>query len=302
MLMITKLSIFFVAFVLTACGAGTTKTGAKETFALSEPLPEGAVEMNVTNNRIYLSVTLNDTLPATMLLDTGASGTFTVWRDFATTHGIDFDTEKVGNDDYNRRVTRSRTPLSVRLGSSPLDFKDVYVGDTFFTFTDSICDGIFSPGFETERRIWEINFEHNFVRVLEQARDTLPGDTLVFPAELSRRGGTNIVVEISLSLADSSGNVRQLNKRFVLDTGTPPTAAFFRERDPLGTGFTPSEVRVGDVVISDVRFGFWPENTPSNWFAPDVAGTLGVGFLKHFNVFIDTGRGRVGLQNIKQHE
>jgi hypothetical protein len=250
-----------------------------------------------------MQVTLNDTMPATMLFDTGAASGFCLWSTYAEKHGIEFDRETMAEDDSGdnpTKLVRPTSPLSAKIGAAASGHSALYIGRASLVG----CDGLFAPNFKSDKRVWELNTENDYVQI--HTRDTIPPASMEFPMELYDKAGLNALVTIPITLVGKQGDTLQLNNRYMFDTGTPYTVVFFEREDGRLKGFYENqphiddefvvkETRVWDVVLPDGRFGFW-RNRPDHIFPQDVAGTLGVGFLKHFNVFIDLKNGRLFLQ------
>ena len=223
---------------------------------------------------------------------------FVLWNDFAKAHGIKYNASKVGGDTENSNIIATKTPLTVRMGNATLDHGTVYVGARFFP--DSISNGIFAPNYKNDDRVWELNFEHNFINIHQ--RDSIHAGEMRFPIELFGDSSANLVVEIPMAfMEESSGDTLRVAKRFVLDTGTPSSIAFFKGKSPFGDDEMPAGMSVGEVPIPDARFGLWPENAPTQLFPPDVTGTLGINFLKNFNVFIDLKNKQLMLQKFNNN-
>jgi hypothetical protein len=253
---------------------------------------------------MFLTLSINDTIPATLLFDTGASASWALWENFATAHRMPFDAEKIRPrpDDNSRRATRLKEPLLVRLGATDLGHSMSLVMSNYIS--SSAGDGIFSPDYRTDKRIWELNFEHGYARIHE--RDTIPPHALAFPLTYNEAAGIHPLIEIHLTLVGKAGETFPLgNRRYILDTGTPLTVAFIRDFEKLApfvkdqpsadNDFVTKGVLFNDRMLPTGRFTFW-KGTPAHLYPADVAGALGVDFLKHFNVFLDLKHQRVYLQ------
>jgi hypothetical protein len=299
-----RLCLFFLLIAAAGCNQSKTAKATTEVDASAISSPAGSAKLDVVNDQAIVQVTLNDTIPAMMFLDTGASGRFAIVDSFARAHNIAFDHTKFDNrdpDDNSILLLALQTPISARIGCAELPYAEFYINQERFGVN---CDGFFAPDFKNDKRVWELNFEHNYAFI--HPRDTIPQGALAFPLELVDRAGVNFLVRMPMTLVGARGDTLHLDKRYILDTGTSPVVAFFARAAVLLNGFSgyrPSEsdkfvaneVRVDDVVISGGRFGFW-RGAPEQMFPEDVVGTLGMGVLKHFNVFLDPKNERLYLQ------
>jgi hypothetical protein len=202
--------------------------------------------------------------------------------------------------DNSTKLVQPTSPLLAKIGDTASGHSAPYIGRVSLVG----CDGLFAPNFKSDKRIWELNTENGYVKI--HTRDTIPPASMEFPMELFNSAGVNALVSIPISMVGKQGDTLHMNNRFLLDTGMPYTAGlfervegrlknFYENQPSIGSEFVVKEILLQEIVIPDGRFGFW-RNHPDHLFPQDVAGTLGVGFLKYFNVFLDLKNGRIFLQ------
>jgi len=294
--------ILFLALLVIACKQKESKNNnvIADVIEDSFVLPQGATPMWVENDQVFVQTRINDTIFARLFFDTGGAASFSLWSDFAIENHIAFDIQKTQKSAENNLVfTAATSPVAIRLGNAPLEYSRILVGKKFI----ENADGIFCPNYKTDQRIWELNFEHNYIKIIDN--DTMPPNAISLPFRFSEKLGTKILVRLPMQLCGKNETLF-LDNSYIFDTGTPFSCGFIRMPDELNNfiknqihienDFVVKEIRLNDSIqINYGRFAFW-KNAPTQLVPTDVIGTLGVNFLKHFNVFIDLKNQRILLQ------
>ena len=292
---------FIVCVLLIACKSNVKNQQGESAEAVV--LPPNAVPMIINCGRILVPFTINDSILATLLFDTGAASSISLEKDFALKHAINFDKQSLEKAvDLNTiTCTRVLSPLTVALGNVPLEYQKVFVCNPIIGIGD--IDGMIAPNFNVDKRIWELNFEHNYFSIID--KDTIPPNSLVFPFSFNDKAGRIILVELPITLIGQKDTL-VLHFRYILDTGTPMSVAFVRDNPSLQNfiekqvcvenHFVVDNITVADsVTINYGRFVI-AKNNPPQFIPKDVIGTLGVDFLKYFNVFLDLKNQQLFLQ------
>jgi len=294
--------ILFLALLVIACKQKESKNNNAIADIIEDSfvLPQGAAPMWVENDQVFVQTEINDTIFARLFFDTGGAANFILWDDFAIKHHIAFNIQKTQKSVENNLVSTAATsPVAIRLGYAHLEYSRVLVGKKFI----ENADGIFCPNYKTDKRIWELNFEHNYIKIIDN--DTMPPNAISFPIQFSEKLGIKILVRLPMQLCGKNDTLH-LDNSYIFDTGTPFSCGFIRMPDELNN-FMENQIRIeNDFVVKEIllndsiqinygRFAFW-KNAPTQLVPTDVIGTLGVNFLKHFNVFIDLKNQQILLQ------
>jgi hypothetical protein len=301
--MYKKVIYYMLSVFLLSCnqkGAGNVYSQAVDNDSITVPqIPEGAAPMYVSNNNsVYIQATVNDSITIFSLFDTGWGG-FCLTMPILERYNLPFKKLRQNSDAVAVNLS------SVRIGDKFLEYKGYDV--------DRFKEPIFAPDYNNDKRIWELNFENNYVKIWDN--DTVPQYSILFPYTLYQKHTNALLVNLPMYLVGSRRDTLFVDYHYIFDTGTSLSACLFSREGNIITEFAKkqphyyavgkreeeSDFVVDEIIINDSvkvdhgYFGYW-RNAPFHIFPENVMGTLGVDFLKHFNVFIDLKKQVIYLQ------
>lgn len=271
---------------------------------------------------ILVPVTINDSVTAITLFDTGASNTrvqldstfcaehpLPAWENpIASTKG--YLTGWAKKEDPKVTRTTYKQPLTINMCSVDMEF------DSFYTQDNSNCVGKFEACFSFSAKdtthIWELNFEKNYMEPHPSQDFTMPENCRVFP--LIAIGHWDMGVRFPMTVTCENGDTISVDQEYLIDTGMLSDLAlteasqaypFFDKREDVvlvrnnrnNKRYNVSAEVFDGVRVDDMRIylndgSFMLTNT-------GVKGIIGLNFLKRFNVFFDLSKRQIGFQPIK---
>jgi hypothetical protein len=281
--------------------------------------------MRLVNNRIVTRLAINGTDTIDAIFDSGIAYTL-FSTSFVKKHHNKFSKQ----ENY---IDSEYDSPKIMLGDKDLLNEKIFTNTTDMIKWIDNTNCIFGINYETDRRIWEINFENNFMKIHDN--DTIPPNAIIIPLVVSDPDEilANSYSCIKMPLQLICGNdTLDTNAVYMLDTGTPDAfiaTLNISERLKNFTAKTPHVDKIDWLSITGKLrrdFALSYLNIPNikmienpscrimeGWFekmtditkenhdtkyANDVKrGTIGVDLLKHFNVFIDLKNRRLILVN-----
>jgi hypothetical protein len=290
------LLLFCVTLLLVSCNQKSNSKVINDTVAVSTPIPEGAAPMRVVDDKIYIELTINDSISVTKHLDTGAGG-ISMSASEMDMYNLPYDKEKLSSIisyGYEARGIRAAVQ-DIKLGNQNLGHSHIFV------YKEQV--DLFAPNYGADKRIWELNFSEGYVKIIDA--DTVPPHSMILPFT-SLKGTLTPVVHLPMRLVGKNNDTLFTDFAYLLDTGTPHSVLFleyvtdaddFAQRQlHVGNHFVVKKIILNDGAEIDFgRFAKWHPMWTKN-FPVNLKGTLGVNFLKHFNVFIDFKNMKIYLQ------
>ncbi len=269
-----------------------------------------------------IHVQLNDSITANMIYDSGAvDGIFRLDSVFAAKHPsvipnvqpTPYKLHGTAWHDTKEYVLNHVYDVSqaFKIGDTQIKYNSINLYDMQrFYGKNDIFNGIFNIPKNDSINVWEWNFEHNYLEIHPSEGFVMPEDCLLFPFE--RIGYYDYYIKMPLTIHFSDGDSLKMNETFFIDTGNAsditivyPAAEleflkskedviwykfgsydFFRKYNAnitLSNGYRINSV---DIYTSDKAY-----RVASKY-------TLGLNFVKHFNMFIDRKKRLIGLQPI----
>jgi len=299
--------VFFVLFYFTFIGISSCQD--------NENPNKVYFEINSEDRKITVPTYFNDSIAANLIFDTG--GSFIIDSAFCATHnfpdlnlasnvresnGSEWSTIKTSGLIYD-------TPLTIRIGNADLTFDNFRVWD-WRSYMHCDNDGLFNiPANDT--RIWELNFEHNYLEIHEDEEFKLPDDCITLSMVID---GVYypFFVQIPMEITFADGDSITLNQYFFIDTGMPwdvalitPTREeydfFDRRDDAIWTWYQDGYSRYYTVnanLFDSFQIDSLRVYTFDISFKKGSHYLVGLNFLKRFNVFFDMKNQQIGLQPI----
>ena len=279
--------------------------------------------------RLLIPVTLQDSIPAKLVLDTGIGGTpfldsALVSQHPSLTPGDMPSREDVSSSAWNPTYTTKSTsyyaPLKLKLGESPMDFGNWGVGNYRKLVNENDADGVTGIPSADSTKIWGLNFENNYITIEEADSFEMPKGYMVFPMKVVTYPavGMTIHVNLPLKVQTSDGDTVTIYRDFFVDTGAwndiiltseASELAFFDNKKDAVWIATPynglytrnHEVKVSLGEYEDDSFRVTTYDHKHKTTVPSRY-LIGLNFLKHFNVYFDFQRKVMGLKPIPNFE
>ena len=180
--------------------------------------------------RLLIPVTLQDSIPAKLVLDTGIGGTpfldsALVSQHPSLTPGDMPSREDVSSSAWNPTYTTKSTsyyaPLKLKLGESPMDFGNWGVGNYRKLVNENDADGITGIPSADSTKVWGFNFENNYITIEEADSFEMPKGYMVFPMNVVTypAEGMTFHVNLPLKVQTSDGDTVTIYRDFFVDTG-----------------------------------------------------------------------------------
>ena len=271
---------------------------------------------------IIVPVTINDSVRVEYaLIDTGAASSWVqmdstfcathplsawsdpVWSGTGPMTGWDRESDpKVGKTIYN-------TPLTITMCGVDMPFERVYTVDGSQRIGK--FDATFSFSAQDTTHVWEMNFRHNYLEAHDAAIFTMPDDCRVFPLVDIKGNYMNVRFPVKVTCAD--GATITIDQTYFIDTGalcdlilleSAAEYGFFRGRDDavLLNHWNNRRYEVDAEVFDGMRLDAMRVylNEGSYMLNEEEAkGTIGLNFMKRFNVFFDLSKKQIGFQPIR---
>lgn len=308
------LAIVILINIAIAISCSTQKAG---------PEPNRAYfEIDSLYKMITLPVTINDTVTARMAFDTGTRwGYFDLDSTFCASHPLHLWQQapsrirRTGGIAWVNELPRGNSfiyekDFTVKIRETNIEYERLVVWNAEGYVGKVSHNGIFTIPQSDTARVWELNFEHNYLELHEADTFTMPEDCLITPIIA---GDPDMKITIPMQITTSDGETLIVNQDFLVDTGmgwdiafTPPAeeVSFFEGKEAVpfhygGGGYVNRHIVdaeiLGNFHIDSLRIYVLKEQ-----FRLPACYWVGLNFLKRFNVFIDVKNSRMGLQPLKE--
>ena len=266
--------------------------------------------MIIRDNHIGVETTL-DSITTYLAFDTGMRGE--LFLDFNMIDRLFKPGEFEGtNALYHSQVLIDGKPTGHTSIRSMIPF---YLRDEFpnFKIFGRWYDGAVCPDYETDNRIWEINFEKRIIAIHE--KDTIPPNSVIFPLRLELN---TLFITMPIKVVKGKDTLL-LNEEYVLDYGNY-TSFFFSDINNVGSNFIirnhhlsryresgKSYVLLADKIempgslfpiqACDDELIFYLQPSVIADKVIGVKPLLGFGILRHYNAMLDLKNERFIMWN-----
>lgn len=275
--------------------------------------------------KLLIPVTLQDSIPAKFVFDTGIGGTpfldsalvsqypSLVPEDIPSQESVSCS---AWNPTYTTKSTSYYAPLKLKLGESSMDFGNWGVGSYRKLFNENEVDGMTGIPSADSTKVWGLNFEDNYITIQEADSFEMPKEYMQFPMKVVTypAEGMTFHVNLPLKVQTSDGDTVAIHRDFFVDTGAwndiilmseASELAFFDSKKdavwiatPYNALYTRNhEVKVSLGEYEDDSFRVTTYDHKHKTTVPN-SYLIGLNFLKHFNVYFDFQRKVMGLKPI----
>lgn len=303
--------VTFLSFVCVGCSSTTKETAGEIPFTI-----------NPFERRIRIPMLLNDSIIANLDFDTGAPRErerILLDSIFCTEHPsiaaglLPAATVRGGSSWSPVRLPYLvfDTPLNVKLGSRDYEYKGRMIADRRKYMGDNDSDGLFNIPLTDTAHVWELNFEHNYLKIHSTQNFVMPAQCFVTPFVRDELNKHWFSIQLPIKIETLNEDTLSMNHTYLVDTGMPHDMAlmcragelsFFNEqknaiwiKDPVNYTryYTVNATLLDKIDIDSLRiYTFdYPNYIRQNYL-------IGLNFLKRFNVFFDMKNQRLGLQPI----
>ena len=312
------LLIFLLAVSQSSCDTADKVNGKYVTFEFSDEFP-----------RLLIPVTLQDSIPAKLVLDTGIGGTPFLDSALVSQHpsltpedmpSREDVSSSAWNPTYTTKSTSYYAPLKLKLGESPMDFGNWGVGNYRKLVNENDADGVTGIPSADSTKVWGLNFENNYITIEEADSFEMPKGYMVFPMNVVTYPAVamTIYVNLPLKVQTSDGDTVTIHRDFFVDTGVwndiilmseaSELAFFDNKKDAvwIATPYNGLYTRNHEVKVSlgEYEDDSFRVTTYDHKHKTTVSSRylIGLNFLKHFNVYFDFQRKVMGLKPIPNYE
>ena len=301
------LTAAIATILLTAGCAGNTSSTGNSTASTHE-----SNFILTDEGRIHVKTQV-DTLTLTLIFDSGGAGEMTLETACArllnavATEGLHrknrIDSASIGGQNTGNTYAWCLSPNSDQ---------DIFPGS----------DGIICPQYAIDRRIWEINMTHRYIRIHD--KDTVPPEAAIFPMRIE--SGRYLYTKFPVTVIRGRDTLKT-DREILIDYGS--TSALWFEHSPLHSDpavmefFTSSPqpqavekewfeeyTLMADKIILPDGMGTLTSSTDSLKISLTVlneeyyheesvlkypAAIMGIGILRHWNVMLDLKNKRLIL-------
>ena len=280
-------------------------------------------EIDSLTKIMTLPVIINDTIPAKMGFDTGATlNSFDLDSAFCAKHPLHlWQQEPIAVFPRNGVAwTQKRSQgntlgykgdFTVRIGQTDVNYKGLTVWNREAYFGKSTKHGLFNMPKSDTTHVWELNFEHNYIELHPSTAFLPPEGCLVTSLHFANNNKLNTTILIKITTSD--GDTLTIERDFLIDSGmgqdimiAGPTEelAFFEDKKSVPFYFVDNRYINRHIVDADIFDGFHIDSlriyTLKDWDRLPTSYLVGLNFLKRFNVFIDLKGSRMYLQPLKE--
>lgn len=279
--------------------------------------------------KLLIPVTLQDTIPARFVFDTGIGGTPFLDSALVSQHpslvpedipSQESVSSSAWNPTYTTKSTSYYAPLKLKLGESPMDFGNWGVGNYRKLFNEKDVDGMTGIPCADSTKVWGLNFEDNHITIQEADSFEMPKEYMQFPMKVVTypAEGMTFHVNLPLKVQTSDGDTVTIHRDFFVDTGAwndiilmseASELAFFDSKKDavwIATPYNALYTRNHEVKVSlgEYEDDSFRVTTYDHKHKTTVSSSylIGLNFLKHFNVYFDFQRKVMGLKPILNFE
>jgi hypothetical protein len=207
-------------------------------------------------------------------------------------------------------------PIKINLLENVLEYNNFYIQD-MSTYRVSFFNGCF--GFpDDSTRVWEFNFEHNYLEIHEADNYEMPANCYKLPYLKGPANWDNRPhIQFPMSIKYANGDTITINELYLLDTGMVPDIVLLRNTQKNVREFFSKR---DDATFISNRGNYWSRyqveatlfdgrkidsmRVYTNEFSDRMyqSGVIGLNFMKRFNMFFDFKSKQIGFQPIKNFE
>lgn len=310
----------FLAVLHNSCdSANNVNEGQHIAFGFSDEAPY-----------LVMPVTLQDSIPANLLFDSGCSipvldsALVAQYPSLTPKDNLLSENDIIGsawNLASRRKGIVYSDPefktLKLKVGDNTLNYGFWGVGDFRAMMGMNNVDGITGIPSVDGTKVYGFNFEHNYLTIQEADGFEMPKEYQVFPMKVTTAypAGMAFCVNLPLKIQTSDGDTITMHRDFFVDSGAwndiiitkeSPELTFFNTKKDAVWIATPDarytrnhavKVGMGDYGADSFRVTTYDHKTGVPY--PYLIGT---NFLKHFNVYFDFQRQVMGLEPIPNFE
>jgi len=241
----------------------------------------------------------NNPSPAWSVPDAVISGNPSAWESSSNQNKVQYTI-------FNR-------PININLCNEDFDFQHFFTRDLSKWFV-GFLNGV--SGFTKDStRIWEFNFEHNYLDIHKADNFKMPSNCYKLP--LLNGSSHCPFVQFPISVKYSDGDTVTINELYLLDTADvydlillgkahKNVLDFFKKRDNAiqieNRGNYRSRYIVEATIFNGLKIDSMRIYTDEFTNLTGEAGVIGLNFMKRFNLFFDFKTNQLGLQPIKNFE
>ena len=313
----TSFCYTFIFFILTCnSSCAQSKEESKNTeriyFKITSP------------NGIVVPLKLTDSITIQSVLDTGCGRlSFCIDSTFAATHpiitpGVKPDRIARSGSAWASHITRAyvyKTTPTVKMGKNNLKYDQISIENLKIFYGDTGINCMFSIPPNDTTRIWELNFQHNYIETHLSRNFVMPSDCYTVPIVKRINSSDPFHIKLPIRVKCASGDTVTIDQTFLIDTGmgwdivllhkAKELDFFNKQKDAVWTGYLNSYIRQYNVkatIFNNMKVDSlriytldYPNLIRDNYL-------IGLNFLKRFNVFFDLKNQRIGLQPIKNFQ
>lgn len=315
------LLIFLLAVSQSSCDTADKVNGKYVTFEFSDEFP-----------RLLIPVTLQDSIPTKLFLDTGwgipaLDSTLISQYPSLTPKDIpsrEYEFGVAWNPTYTTKRTLYSDPelktLKLKLGENPMHFGYWSVCNYRKLFNENDADGVTGIPSADSTKVWGLNFENNYITIEDADSFEMPKGYMQFPMKVVTYPAVamTIYVNLPLKVQTSDGDTVTIHRDFFVDTGVwndiilmseaSELAFFDNKKDAvwIATPYNGLYTRNHEVKVSlgEYEDDSFRVTTYDHKHKTTVSSRylIGLNFLKHFNVYFDFQRKVMGLKPIPNFE
>lgn len=280
---------------------------------------------------LVIPVTLQDSIPANLIFDTGwctpiLDSTFVARYPSLTPKDKLLPEHYITGSAWNLASARKNfaysdsefETLNLKLGDNILNYDFWEVGDFRAIMGMNNIDGITGLPSADSTKVYGFNFDHNYLTIQEADGFEMPKEYQVFPMRkvpTAHPAGMSFCVNLPLKIQTSDGDTITMHRDFFIDSGAwndiiitseSPELTFFNTKKDAVCISTPDgrytknhaiKVGMGDYESDSFRVTTYDHKTGVHY-----RYLIGLNFLKHFNVYFDFQRQVMGLEPIPNFE
>ena len=315
------LLILLLAISQSSCDAGNKINEKHIPFEFSEEAP-----------RLLIPVTLQDSIPAKLVFDTGCgipTLDSTLVYQYPSLTPKDIPSREYGIGSAWNPASVGKATLyfipefeffKLKLGENPMHFGYWTIGNYRKLWGVNDADGITGIPSADSTKVWGLNFENNYITIQDADSFEMPKGYMQFPMKVVTypEEGMTFHVNLPLKVQTSDGDTVTIHRDFFVDTGAwndiilmseASELAFFDNKKDAVWIATPynglytrnHEVKVSLGEYEDDSFRVTTYDHKHKTTVPS-SYLIGLNFLKHFNVYFDFQRKVMGLKPIPNFE
>ncbi len=301
-----------ICFLVVVCFAGCHTYSEEDTGRVP-------FTINPLGRHLDIPVLLEDSIATNLMFDTGAqvAGYFLELDSTLCVEHSSIVGDLCAEDTIMTGVawTPSRTPgivynkkLKTSLGNHSFTYTGMIVSDLKTYMGEKNYEGIFNIPATDTTHVWELNFEHNYLKIHSGDEFIMPDNCFVTPLI---KAVYPFYFRLPLKIQTASGDTLTMNHVYMIDTGMSDDICLMRHAEEF-----PFFDKQKDAVWLQTAYKYTRYYTVQgklfNQMALDSLRIytighkndvkseylVGLNFLKRFNVFFDMKNQQIGLQPI----